>query len=262
MRTITLFAFLATCIALLTGCSATVQAAISTPDPITPATTLVGHAIAPPVHITIRTYADLFAAGDSITAGANSSNYNAQYPVQLQALLQSNGHGSANPTIHGYGGYTSGMILDKLKTDNLSPAGFPLIIVKAGTKDFQYNHLQGVPLTTFQQNYHDLLSYLINPDDRIPPYRPVVVCLTIWQSPTLKNSLGISGAQYNQVIANECNNLGSYGITEHYSVDITTLFLNPAYHSTSGDTFHPDDAGYQAMAQAIYDAIPRFTIGH
>jgi lysophospholipase L1-like esterase len=262
MRTITLVAFLTICLALLTGCSSTVQAAVTTPDPTQQTTALVGHAIAPPIHVNILTYADLYAAGDSLTAGANASGPSMQYPVRLQSLLETNGHGSAIPTIHGYGGYTTGMILIKLKADYLSSAGFPLIVVEAGANDFQYNHLQGVPLATFQQNYHDLLSYLINPDGRVVPARPVVACLSIWQSPTLKNSLGVTGAEYNQVIANECGNLGSYGISAHYTVDITTLFLNPACHSTSGDTFHPDDAGYGAMAQAIYSAIPRFTIGH
>jgi lysophospholipase L1-like esterase len=34
-------------------------------------------------------------------------------------------------------------------------------------------------------------------------------------------------------------------------VDLGPLFLNPFNHWPTGDTFHPNDAGHTAIAQAV-----------
>ncbi|MGH2517917.1 MAG: SGNH/GDSL hydrolase family protein, partial [Ktedonobacterales bacterium] len=107
-----------------------------------------------------------------------------------------------------------------------------------------------VPLATIQQNYAALLAELLQTNAQAR-----LVALTIWSDPNTPNMVGIPGTQYNDIIRKEAASWRS--VRGSAVVDISTLYLNPAYHYPPGssDVFHPNDAGHTAIAQAVLAAV-------
>lgn len=177
--------------------------------------------------------------GDSITQGQHTDDFTQDYTWQTVLGLRAKSARNAQQYLFdGVGGATVGAFLGHLQALNLHPSNAQLIVVELGTNDY----LNNVPPATVEQNYMTLLLYLAanNPVARL-------VALTVWGDPVAESA-------YNSAIAQAAaiwTGVGGRAI-----VDLGPLFLNPLNHWPTGDTFHPNDAGQAAIAQAVLAAVP------
>jgi acyl-CoA thioesterase-1 len=204
----------------LNGCGSTcrVLAATSTPAP---------------THI-------LFV-GDSLTVGFAATTAAQSYAEIVVATL----HGVRINDSAQYGISALGVAQNFAIT--LPPSGSDDIVVELGTND-------GESPADFSTAYGQLLADLrqLNPTAHF-------VCVSPWQDPTSGNQ-SVNWAS----IQSACRQ-------QHGSaVDIYPFFLNNSFHGPSGattfltgtrgfpdvrDSFHPNDAGHAAIAQAVLAAL-------
>ncbi|HLZ25475.1 MAG TPA: SGNH/GDSL hydrolase family protein [Ktedonobacterales bacterium] len=174
--------------------------------------------------------------GDSLTQGQHTDDFYYDYTWQTVLGLRARSSADASQyLVDGVGGDTTGQFLAHLQALDLHPSNAQLIVLELGTNDY----LQQVPPATMQAHYAALLAWLAtdNPNARL-------VALSVWGDPA-------AAAAYNSVIQAEAATWTGAG--GRALVDISTLYLNPSYHWPPGssDTFHPNDAGHVAIAQAV-----------
>jgi len=195
---------------------------------------------------TSPTLSNVLFFGDSITQGQHTDDFGFDFTWQVILGLRAKSPTNAQQYLmDGVGGVTTGDFLAHLQALKLHPSQAQLIVLELGTNDY----LQAVPLATMQQDLAALLAYLVadNPQARL-------VALNVWSNPATPNSAGIPVSQYDSVISQVAATWsGSRGSA---MVDISTMFLTPDYHWPPGspDTFHPNDAGHVAIAQAVVAA--------
>ena len=186
-------------------------------------------------------YHNVAFVGDSITAGWINDGAHA-YPILTISGLYSHNTGNAwYQLVKGRSGaIAAGALLD-LQTFDVQPRNTNLMIVELGTNDEVH-----MSAATFQTNYQSLISYLMagSPNAQL-------VCLGPWRAATDNFGYDATPA-YETVIQNVCKS--STNSTAQY-VDLSALYANKAYHNTTGDTFHPNNAGAQAIANAIVKAV-------
>lgn len=186
-------------------------------------------------------YHNVFFVCDSITAGWINDGAHA-YPILTISGLYSHNTGNAwYQLIKGRSGAISAGALLDLQTFGVQPKNANLVFVELGTNDMVHKSA-----TTFQNDYQSLLTYLIagSPNAQY-------VCLGPWRAATDNFGYDTTPA-YETAIQNVCKN--STNSTARY-VDLSALYANKAYHNTTGDTFHPNNAGAQAIANAIVKAV-------
>jgi acyl-CoA thioesterase I len=188
--------------------------------------------------------AQLLIVGDSITAG-----YVASDPSTLgyAALVAADLHVSATASIYGFPGADSSQVLADVPPAALA-ASHSYVVIQTGTNDFD----DSTP-AQFASAYSALVS-AATATLAGQAERAQLVCLTAWQNPRQFNQYGQTVAAYNAIISADCH-APTQSDAQAHVVDITSLYTNPAYHNQSGDTFHPNDAGHSAIAQAIMAAL-------
>ena len=210
----------------------------STTDSNTPTSTLPAFGTPPPLG---SVYHNVFFVGDSITAGWINDGAHA-YPILTISGLYSHNTGNAwYQLVKGRSGAISAGALLDLQTFGVQPKNANLVVVELGTNDMVHKSA-----ATFQNDYQSLLTYLITGSPNAQ-----YVCLGPWRAATDNFGYGTTPA-YETAIQNVCTN--STNSTARY-VDLSALYANKAYHNTTGDTFHPNNAGAQAIANAIVKAV-------
>lgn len=185
-------------------------------------------------------YHNVMFLGDSVTAGwANTGSM--AYPVQTINALYSHNTGDAwYQLVKGRtGAQAAGALLD-LQAFHVQPQGVNLLVVELGTNDMVH-----MSAATFSTNYQSLITYLLagSPDAQL-------VCLGPWRAST--DNFGYdSTPAYEAAIQSVCQS----SETGALYLDLSALYANPAYHATSGDTFHPNNAGATAIASEIANAV-------
>ena len=186
-------------------------------------------------------YHNVAFVGDSITAGWINDGAHA-YPILTFGGLY--GHNTGNAwyqLVKGRSGAVAAGALLDLQTFGVQPKNANLMVVEIGTNDEAH-----MSAATFQTNYQSLISYLMagSPNAQL-------VCLGPWRAATDNFGYDATTA-YETAIQNVCKS--STNSTAQY-VDLSALYANKAYHNTTGDTFHPNNAGAQAIANAIVKAV-------
>jgi lysophospholipase L1-like esterase len=119
------------------------------------------------------------------------------------------------------------------------PADLDLAVVELGTNDIAVP----TPIKDFEDQYAALLGKIHSTSPKA-----AIVCVSTWSA---------SGRAYDDVISKACG-----AVTGRY-VSVAALNSNAANHGPAGvetesgasDTFHPNDAGHQAIAKSITDAL-------
>lgn len=198
-------------------------------------------------------FARVLVVGDSISAGWFASTRAASYPERLVALLHAANpaNGTWSRVIAVPGMQAGGGVRELRKLPTIPRAD--LIVVEFGTNDYD-NH--PVPPAAFATSYATVLDLLMGASPNA-----TVVCVLVWGAAGHPNVFGASPETYNGLIEQACRNLPHPGIP----VDITSLYSYAAYHGPTGhpsfanshtDAFHPNDAGQDAIARAIFAALP------
>lgn len=182
----------------------------------------------------------VLAHGDSITFGVGASTATRGYAYQVVMGLRARHLGMAESyLLHGVpSGTTADLLSDMADMHSVECAD--LVIVELGTNDAW----SSATLDGFRAQYTRLLTQL-----RQQSPSAQLVGLTCWRDPKQTTPSGKLVSAFNTVIAQTLSTQAASGPT--HTIDLGPLFLTAGYHSTTGDTFHPNDAGHAAIAQAI-----------
>lgn len=180
--------------------------------------------------------------GASVTAGVGATTVADQYP---SVLAQEIGRevGPVTSTVVAERGAT----VSTAQTWGL-PRDQDLIVVHLATNDF----LRGTPPPLYGASLRALLGRLRNesPD-------AAVACLGVWAGQDDFGRSGLDPAAYDAQVRSACQGVhGTY-------VPLTRLFERAGLHGPSGYAtmagphlgFHPDDAGHQRIAAAVFSAL-------
>lgn len=200
----------------------------------------VAHALSPAPQALGGPYHNVMFLGDSVTAGwANTGSM--AYPVQAINGLYSHDTGNAwYQLVKGRTGAQASGALYDLQAFHVQPQSVSLLVVELGTNDMVH-----MSAATFEANYQALITYLLtgSPNTQL-------VCLGPWRAATDNFGYDVETA-YETAIQTVCASSSASALY----VSLATLYANPAYHATSGDTFHPNNAGATAIANAIVAAV-------
>lgn len=185
--------------------------------------------------------------GDSITAGFQSSN-NTGYRQDLQTELDGAGvsfeyvgsesiGAMSNPQNEGHYGYRIDQI-SAITTAAVSRYNPDVVLLHAGTNDMNQNY----QVSTAPGRLHDLIDQIYNaaPDTTI-----LVSRLILSPNPTLNARI----QAFNESISRDVTDLQAQG-KRIALVDMSEVTVADMY-----DTLHPNDNGYQKMANAWDDAL-------
>ena len=202
--------------------------------------------------------------GDSITVGGGTTvptTYGFAY--QAAAKLQTKFGSGVVMTNRGHGGYNASLLLSEIVPLEILPHNYDLIVVEAGTNDWNYS----TTLLKFETDYRSLIETLITQTNAD------LICVGIgwfngWDSPTHNP---ISETEYNKVIERIC---AEYKIGY---IDVYTAMKNSgqAFNNITyaPDRVHPNDAGATIWANEVFtwfdyqgfmleSAMDRFSIQH
>ena len=186
-------------------------------------------------------YHNVVFVGDSITAGWINDGAHA-YPILTISGLY--GHNTGNAwyqLVKGRSGAISAGALLDLQTFGVQPKNANLMVVELGTNDMVH-----MSAATFKTNYQSLISYLIANSPNVQ-----LVCLGPWRAATDNFGYDTTPA-YESAAQSVCKD--ATNSTALY-LDLSALYANKSYHNTTGDTFHPNNAGAQAIANEIVNAV-------
>ncbi|MGP7815965.1 SGNH/GDSL hydrolase family protein [Niallia sp. 01092] len=204
----------------------------------------------------------IVSAGDSLTQGVGDSTGKGGYIPYLTRLLEQD-RGIGEVTIENYGvkGNKTDQLLKKIKTKevNQSIAAADMVILTIGGNDMMKvirDHLSDLQLDDFSQqkklyesNLHEVLK-------TIRTYNPnALIVLVGVYNPFTKWFSNID--ELNQVVA-EWNTTGENILTlfdQTYFVRIDDIFSNDKENLLFKDYFHPNDKGYQLIADKIYKKL-------
>ncbi|GKU80882.1 SGNH/GDSL hydrolase family protein [Niallia sp. NCCP-28] len=212
----------------------------------------------------------IVSAGDSLTQGVGDSTNRGGYIPYLKDMLESEkGIGKATFENYGVRGNKTDQLLKKLQTDKVkkSIAKSDLVILTIGGNDIMKvvrENLSDLKLQDFKKqmklyetNLHRILTLIRkeNPD-------AMIVLVGVY-NPFTKWFSNID--EMNDVVT-EWNATGENILTlfdNTYFVKIDDLFLSAKMNLLYKDYFHPNDKGYELIAEKIYgkmekDALPAF----
>lgn len=176
--------------------------------------------------------ANITAFGDSITAGHSSGS--GGYPPRLNDLLNANGKPSIVVNKGRSGEKTPGGVA---RFDSvLSSFAANIILIMEGTNDIR----GGLSVQTTQYNLQAMI-------DKAKAQGVIPVLATLTPSDRAGSSTLIPNT-WNPMIASLASSNG-VKLSDHYSA------ILPTWGSSTADGLHPNDRGYQTMANTWYSSI-------
>lgn len=172
--------------------------------------------------------------GDSLTYGLFASSEEAGYRPQVINALS-----TVAPVNASRGGQSGNTVATVSASANIPP-DTGLVVLALGTND-----VWNTPVADFEAQYRALVEKA-----RTSAPDAVLVCLSVWANP--------DGARnYNPPISSACERAGGEYVL------ISDLFDMEGMRGPSGveafggvsDDFHPNDAGYAAIAQRVKEAL-------
>lgn len=229
--------------AVLAACGTARAAQIAT---ATTAPTVTPTVTPTPLPVVARpAFQRVLLVGDSLTFGEGASRPNVGYAFSTVMALRARGKGAgAYYLLHGISGITtSGMLsfMDALDSGETAD----LVILELGTNDI----VGSTPLSDFRAQYARLLARL-----RANSPTALIVGLTCWHDPQHVTRSGSRVGEYNAIIANTLAQSNDSSAPSR-CVNLAPLYRTPWYHHDGGDTFHPNDDGHAAIAQAILAVV-------
>src|SRR5690348_14522229 len=231
-----LAAFLA--VVLLALCAVYPSQALARPLPVSgrPLGSGTSKTYQPPVvAAAVRISHQLIFVGDSLTEGAFALDVAHSYAVLTASVLH------VSYAVQSQYGVTAVYTAGEMQANSglAVPADAQVVVIELGTNDV---FASGETLAQFRTAYDYILT-------RVHHDAPQAkfVCLGTWRTPA-------QGGSYDAVIESDCASLvgGAY-------VALGNLYLNSSYHGPAGrvtflgtgDNFHPNNAGHQAISEAL-----------
>ncbi|WP_312098169.1 SGNH/GDSL hydrolase family protein [Niallia sp.] len=204
----------------------------------------------------------IVSVGDSLTQGVGDSTGKGGYVPYLQDLLETTkGVNKADFINYGVRGNRSDQLLKRIKTEEVSESIKKAdgVIITIGGNDIMkvvrnnFTNLQVDsfidPLDEYEKNLTDVMSIIRenNPN--------AVIILVGVYNPFIKMFSDIK--EMNQIVAdwNSTSEKVLAGFDHTYFVPIENIFENPTSELLYEDYFHPNDQGYQLIAEAIYNKM-------
>ncbi|UKA70264.1 SGNH/GDSL hydrolase family protein [Arthrobacter sp. FW306-06-A] len=179
----------------------------------------------------------LFFSGDSLTAGEFSTTEDTSFRRLVTAGLGKRG------AVEEVGTYKSGYRLQDVASGFAIPRGAGLAVVELGTNDLVTN----TDTAVFARQYKEYLNRVAaaSPDAKL-------LCLGVWAPAAAGRTAALDAA-----ITAGCHAHGGQFIS------LKELFGTPANRGPAGDpvwlgsrdSFHPNDAGHAAIADAVLQRI-------
>lgn len=193
--------------------------------------------------------------GDSLTAGYPYGGSTDTYPAELQPLLQNYySNGTYNVDNRGIGGWRADEVLADIQEQNWLAIDPAIVLLMVGGNDLAQEILDGdtpsavISRTTDEvQSIIDLIKAHTNADGTIPK---IIVSTTL---PTTTAIATLVVKSYNDSLETNLTGMDSL-ITTNWSDFYDPITLQ-AYPSLMADSVHPNEEGYEIMAQNWNEAI-------
>ena len=237
---------------LLTGCNEARASASASPRPTaTPSMGVPGIDVPPTPSVPFR----MLFVGASITAGSGASTPMLAYPQMLAAQVARE-VGRVDPVVVGHGGAVAAQA-----SRWPLPEGEDLIMVHLATNDFEHAN----PIPSYGAEYRALLA-------RLRATSPIasIICLGVWAASTDVNRLGLRPAAYDAEVRSACQSMGGSFVPLMGIYAEPDLHAPPARWRVMGGRaglagpdvmegreigFHPNDAGHERIAGAVFTAV-------
>ncbi len=204
----------------------------------------------------------IVSVGDSLTQGVGDSTGKGGYVPYLQTLLEeTKGVNKTDFLNYGVRGNRSDQLLKRIKTEEVSESIKKAdgVIITIGGNDIMKvvrNNITNLQMDSFLAQLSEYEENLNNVLASIREYNPkAVVILVGVYNPFIKMFSDIK--EMNQIVADW--NSTSEGVLAKYKhtyfVSIENIFENPTSDLLYEDYFHPNDKGYQLIAEAIYEKM-------
>lgn len=198
-------------------------------------------------YINKKSYPVYVPAGDSLSQGYFATTQDNSFPYILAKKLQTLNTESAS-TISATGVY-GGKLSDGLNPKSIEAIAKPkpnLITFEYGTNDAGDNPVP-TPITDFQKQIDEWVEKVTANN------KPLIVFVTTWNQ-------GPRGDEYDKIIINTAK---KYNYPYVYIKD---LYMNEKNKGPAGldtwvgksDTFHPNNQGHEAIAEAIFQTIKSY----
>jgi lysophospholipase L1-like esterase len=202
------------------------------------------------------------SAGDSLTQGVGDSTDHGGYLPYLKTMLEKE-KGIQNVDFYNYGvtGNRTSQLLKRLKTPEIKVMlqKADLVIITIGGNDIMkvvrdnISNLQLSKFTTEKENYRTHLSQIMEAVTQENPQASIV--LVGLYNPFSKWFSNIK--EMDEIVA-DWNKAGQTVIANYpnaYFVEIEDLFLNTDENLLFTDNFHPNDKGYELIAQRLNQTL-------
>ncbi|WP_342431985.1 SGNH/GDSL hydrolase family protein [Neobacillus sp. FSL H8-0543] len=209
----------------------------------------------------------VLSAGDSLTQGVGDSTKNGGYLPYLRTLLEDEkGIKDVDFLNFGVQGNRTTQLLKRLKSQEMQAAlpDTDLVILTIGGNDIMkvaQENFANLQLSAFEEArklYIDNLYEIMNTINKANPYASIVLV-------GLYNPFSQWFAEVEELnqIVNDWNEAGQRVIASYsnaYFVSIEDLFLNPAEDLLYSDNFHPNDRGYELIAERLKTTLEERTL--
>jgi lysophospholipase L1-like esterase len=209
----------------------------------------------------------VISAGDSLTQGVGDSTNNGGYLPYLRTLLEDEkGIMDVDFLNFGVEGNRTTQLLKRLESPEMREAipNADLVILTIGGNDIMkvaQENFVNLQLSDFEEArelYIDNLSKIMNTINRANPYASIV--LVGLYNPFSHWFANVE--ELNQIV-NDWNAAGQRVIASYsnaYFVSIEDLFLNPSEDLLYTDNFHPNDRGYELIAERLNSTLEERTL--
>ncbi|MDF2854517.1 MAG: family lipase [Neobacillus sp.] len=209
----------------------------------------------------------VISAGDSLTQGVGDSTNNGGYLPYLRTLLEEEkGIKDVDFLNFGIMGNRTTQLLDRLKSTEMREAlaNADLVILTIGGNDIMkvaqenFVNLQLSDFEKAREIYIDNLYKIMNTINRANPDASIV--LVGLYNPFSHWFANVE--ELNQIV-NDWNTAGQRVIASYsnaYFVSIEDLFLNPSEDLLYTDNFHPNDRGYELIAERLNTTLEERTL--
>lgn len=204
----------------------------------------------------------IVSVGDSLTQGVGDSTGKGGYIPYLQTLLEeTKGVNKADFLNYGVRGNRSDQLLKRIKTEEVSESIKKAdgVIITIGGNDIMKvvrNNITNLQMDSFKAQLSEYEDNLNNVLASIREYNPKAVVIVIGvYNPFIKMFSDIK--EMNQIVA-DWNSTSERVLAKYehtYFVSIENIFENPTSDLLYEDYFHPNDKGYQLIAEAIYEKM-------
>lgn len=211
---------------------------------------------------------NIVAAGDSLTLGVGSHTNAGGYIPHLDKMLeQGKGINKANFLNYGVRGNRADQLLTRLTTKSVisSLEKADIIILTVGGNDLMQvvkDNFSSLELEHFlaeREDFQERLQQIIETARSYNTHAPIIL-------------VGLYNPFYNwfanikemNEIVDEWNIESQFvlkKVENTYFVDIHDLFINNEEHLLAEDYFHPNDRGYELIAERIYDVLRQEAYG-